>query len=115
MRKPIQLSGIVSSMSLRKDKSLRVGFVTQELTEIERNEALKYYDTFGYILFKPEEFNDSDIPKGNPEKKGKSMSQRLRHVLYRYWEQTNTEQTAEQFYREKMENIIDMVKKKLNV
>ena len=115
LRKPVQLAGIITSMSHTKDRGLRIGFVTQELNEEELNEIMKYFQLFGYVLFKPNEFQDSDIPKGDIEKKGLTLSQRLRNVLYVYWQQINTNQTFDEFYREKMENIIAMVKNKLNV
>ena len=113
--KPIQISGILTSMSHTKDGGLRIGFTTQELTKNEMAEMLNYFQKFGYILFKPNEFQDTDIPKGFAEKKGKTMSQLLRNILYRYWEQTNSEKEFELFYREKMEKFIDMVKKQLEV
>lgn len=46
-------------------------------------------------------------------KKEKSPSQRLRAVLYIYWEQYMPTKDFEEYYKRKMENIINLVKSKL--
>ena len=61
--KPLQLSGVITSMSYCKDESMRIGFTTQELSIEEKNELSKYFQKFGYLLFKENEFQESDIPK----------------------------------------------------
>ena len=45
--------------------------------------------------------------------KGKSHSQRLREVLYRLHEQDNTMLSFAEYYSSKMENLIEMVKERL--
>lgn len=70
----------------------------------------------GYFVFSEREIVQDDLkdlppielPKGK-----KSQSQRLRGVLYRFWEQGTQVQTPEQFYDREMEKIIDHYKGKL--
>ena len=59
------------------------------------------------------EFQDKDIPKQQAEGKAKTPSQRLRAVMYIWYQQSNRTVDFEVFYREKMEKLIDFVKGKL--
>ena len=47
------------------------------------------------------------------EKKEKSHSQRLRAVLYIYWEHYKTTDTFEEYYKYIMEKIINHIKNKI--
>jgi len=110
----IQLSGIISSMSYCSDGGMRVGLHTNEMTNDEKNELQKYFQQFGYILFKPTEFQNSDIPKESIEDKTKSPSKRLRAVLYIWYQQSGSKNDFEILYRQKIEDMINIVKSKLD-
>lgn len=109
-----QVPAILNSVSFTKDNGLRLGFLTQELANDEKAYVQQYYQKFGHLLFQPNEFQTSDIPKENIEDKTKTPSKRLRAVIYIYWQQTKSNEDFEIFYRQKMEKLIDFIKEKLD-
>lgn len=110
----IQLAGIITSMSYSKDGGMRIGFHTNELSIEEKSEIQKYFQQFGYILFKPNEFQESEIPKGNAESKDKTPSKRLRDVIFVWYKQLNSNLDFETFYKQKIEDMINIIKTKLD-
>ncbi len=110
----IQLSGIFTSMSYSKDGGMRVGIHTQEMSKEERDKLSDYFQKFGYILFKPNEFQEADIPKGQAESKDKTPSKRLRDVIFVWYKQLNSNLDFETFYKQKVEDMINIIKTKLD-
>lgn len=70
----------------------------------------------GSIVFVADGYEDSlDIPEIKTDDiNRKTQSQRLRNVLYVYWEQVGKKGEFEKFYKRETEKIIDHYKKKLN-
>lgn len=91
---------------------------TQEIDPETKTYLFDLHDTYGFLFYfknlpKPEEV---DVPEGNaPENRGeKTPSQRLRAVLYVWWEQQGKQGgDFEFFYRQHMEKLIDHIKEKL--
>ena len=102
-----------TSMSHR---SLRLQFDTNEnLTDEQMGKMMSWQDKQGWLTFsvpliKAE--NLIELPPIDPDEK-KSMGQRLRACLYVLWEQKGKVGTFEEYYRARMENIINSVKEKL--
>lgn len=109
-----EAGAILTSISLTKDKGLRLGFTTQELDEKERLIIQRFYQQFGYLLFKANKFQTKDIPKGYVEDKTKTPSKRLRDCLFVLWQQRNIKLDFEIFYRQQMEKIIDKLKEQMD-
>ncbi|GAF79614.1 unnamed protein product [marine sediment metagenome] len=105
---------ILNSISHTKDSGLRLGFLTNELTKEEKFIVISQMQKFGYLLFKPNEIQDKDIPTAQIEDKNKTPSKRLRAALNVLWRQTNSNTDFEIFYRQKMEKFIDMIKTRLD-
>ena len=111
----LRTPAILTSISLTHDKSLRLGFITQELGLVEKAEAMSMHDQFGHLLFSPNPISESDIPKEQASDKNKTPSKRLRATLFVLFQQTaGPEADFEAFYRDRMEKLIDMVKAKLD-
>lgn len=110
----IQLPAILTSISSSADGGLRMSFATNELTPEEKVEAMKLHQQFGWLLFSPNPFTSSDLPKEQAEEGQKSPSKRLRATLFILWKQQGEQGDFEVFYRAKMEKIIDMIKAKLD-
>jgi len=114
----LQLPATVEAINSRVDGSWSLKIGTQELSEEQAAILLKLNRKLGFFLFKAsplEEADVIDIPESKPEFKGdKTPSQRLRGVLYVLWEQTKPTKTFDEFYRGKMESVIEWVKEKLN-
>lgn len=111
---PIQIAGYLTRMSLSSDGGASLGFSTQELQPDEFLKIQSYHKTYGWILFKPNQFVEADLPKENAEDDGKSPSKRLRSVLFILWRKKRGNKVDfESYYRQKMEIIISQIKEKL--
>lgn len=103
----------------KKDKSVSLTFITnleqstEEFMEIDKvigDNGLIYFKSQGNLT--TEEVKELD--KAEIEVEGKTKSQRLRNVLYRVHEQTITDIDFNAFYAQKMEEIIEYFKNKLD-
>lgn len=112
--KTFQAPAIVTGIRPLKDGGMSVTFHTNELTLNDKIILLDFHQKFGFVLFKENEFTGEEVPKEDaPNDNLKTSSQRLRSVLYRYWEHLSSEKDFEVFYREKMEYIIGQFKTQL--
>ena len=114
----LMIPATIESIRSKVDGSWSIGVSTQELSEEGGSILLRLNRKLGYFLFKETPMLESDlidIPETKPEFKGdKTPGQRLRGVLYVLWEQTKATKTFDEFYRTKMENIIQWAKEKLD-
>lgn len=115
----VQIAATVDGISPLKDGGMSVRFHTQEMPDESKLLLLNSLQKFGWLLFKPEEkpFNPADVPKYDPQKwdEIKSPSQRLRAVLYIFWEQSDRQKDFDTFYRQAIEIFISNVKAKLTI
>lgn len=97
-----------------KEGGLSLSFHSQELSKEEMVSVMQFYQSFGYLLFSPEQLGEEDIPKEklSPDEE-KSPSKRLRSILFILWKQQGGEGDFEAFYRKKMEAIIEQLKGRL--
>ena len=74
-----------------------------------------YRQKQGWLLFKENEFDDSDVPDDSAPSDTKSPSHRLRSVLYAYhMEHNNDPAKFRSFYEATMEKYIQQIKDKLD-
>lgn len=102
----------------KADRSVTYTFVTDlEQSPEELMEADRLLQTRGVIYFsnkgtltqqEVDELDDVDI-----ELEGKSKSQRLRAVLFVLWKQEGEQGEFKEFYADRMEKLITMIKDKL--
>ena len=109
-----EVPAIMTSVSLTKDRGLRLGYITQEVTKEERAIIEDEYQKFGYLLFKANEFQEKDVPKIQAIKKCKSKSQILRQHIWRLWKNSNSTLTDEEFYNITMEKLINLIDRRIN-
>lgn len=117
----ITVSGMIDGIRSLKDKTIKIGLALNECDAATVGQIYAMDQTFGYFAIKPEMFTAEDIKKLSSlevdieEIGGKSRSQRLRNVLYRWYEQQpQGYQDFESFYAAKMERFIDHIKDKLD-
>lgn len=111
----VQIPGILDSIQTMKDRTLKIIFRTQELSPEEAGKLHGLTHNQGWCLFSEKEMKEEDIPESEPEfNNEKTPSQRLRNVLYVYWEQQGSKGEFEAFRRQKMEDIINVFKSKLD-
>lgn len=118
-KKVFSAPAILQVGSPTKDGGLRLKAETNELSENEIAMLMKQFNNkFGWILFSANKMNDEDIPEQQADAEGRRMktpSQRLRAVLFIYYQQrVDKSKTFDQFYVEKMEKIIDRFKAELD-
>lgn len=112
---PAQLEGYRSL----KDRTLKLSFETNELTPEQMADIHYSLNKVGYLAFAPDPFttkeiSDLDSLKVEYDDTGKTVSQRLRAVLYRLWEQSPGGYTDfNMYYNFKMEGFITHLKAKL--
>lgn len=88
--KTFTVAAILDGITPRKDGSLTLRFVTQEVSKDDIVNAMSFYQSMGHLLFNENEINLAEIPQGNAYLDGgKSPSQRLRDRLYVYYKQKN--------------------------
>lgn len=111
--KGFKVEAHMTRASSLSDKGMSLGFHTKELDSVEKALIMDFHNETGWLLFSPNEVQDSDIPQGVAEKDAKTPSQRLRAVLFVYWKQLGEKEDFEEFYRVKMEQLINHIKNKL--
>ena len=114
----LQFQSTISKVITMADRGLRLYVDTQELPPEDIAKIFKLKDVDGIIWTAlkevPLEEKDLDIPEViDRDTETKTPSQRLRAVLYRYWEQYKTGQDVELFYRRQMDSFINRIKDKL--
>jgi hypothetical protein len=103
--------------SRKADKSASLHFTTQlEQTKEEMSDIDGEIGQSGILYFKPSgeltQKEIDEIEKSNIEVEGKTLSQKLRNVLYVY-NQQNDEKDFNSFYSTEMNKIIEHYKNKL--
>lgn len=113
--KPFQLPATFTSLRYLSDGGVSIGFHTQELSNEEKLLVGSFHNLYGQLLFRPNEdqFTEEEMPREDIDFEGKKPSQRLRAVLYRFWESKGKQGDFEMFYRGKVEEMIDHYKAKL--
>lgn len=117
-KKPVQFSAQIDTVRTLKDGGLKITIETQELHSDEKTILFDFANKQIWALFKAIEPRAEEIDIIEPAtefKSDKSPSQRLRAVLFRYYEQNYSNQkTFNEFYAQIMEKIINRYKDKLN-
>jgi len=115
----LQISSLIEKVESRADKTWKIVVGTQELDEDQARALIKLAHRQGWFLFKETPIETSEI-EDIPEvaldtPKAKTPSQRLRAVLYRWWEQNYKMKYPEfeVFYIKQMEKLIEKIKEKL--
>lgn len=100
------------------DRSATLTFNTQEIPSELYTTFAELHQAFGWMAFRASETDTPELPEGDPEEKGKSLSERLYDVLFVRWKQLQKkgESTEEfdQYRRRVMEAFIVTIKEKLD-
>jgi len=112
-----QVSSTIQSLRTLADGTIRLTVDCQELKPEESSELMKLVRKIGWFLFKENSITEQEIPnEPSAEFKGeKSPSQRLRSLLYVYWEKnTSKKQTFDDFYKAWVEKKANEIKELLD-
>jgi hypothetical protein len=113
----VTFPAILNKVSSLKDKSYKLEFVTRELSGADAAMLLDQLMSEGFLLYSPnDDISEKDVPteKADAGTGQKTSSQRLRAVIYVWWEQKGKPGSFEDFYRSKLEVLIEYVKEKLD-
>ncbi len=111
----IKLQAYLTNFNRKPDRSCKVSFETQELTPDDLLELDKHYQNFGWLVFQENQINLKDIPTEQAEDKNKTPAKRLRAVINVLSRQEGiAPEKFEEYYRAKMEKLIDYIKAKLD-
>lgn len=114
MAQTFQKEAILEGVTPRKDGSMTLRFVTQEITKSEKVDLMEFYQSFGWLLFSANKFQESEIPtEVAKQKTGKSVSERLRAVIFIRWKQLGAKGDFEAYYKQRMERYINQEKEEL--
>jgi hypothetical protein len=106
MGRKFTIAAILDGVTPRKDGSLTLRFVTQEVSKDDKIQAMEYFQSMGHLLFAENEIELSDIPKGNAYlDAGKSPSKRLRDRMFVYYKhrQIGDLENFEKWYERRLE------------
>ena len=114
------IEATIENISTRSDNTIKVVIGTQEMDAEQSAKLFQFRNNIAKVLFSTDNITKEIIQsvseaaiEAKPQP-GKTPSQRLRAVLFRYYEQTNaTNITFETYYQNEIEKIINHYKSKL--
>lgn len=112
--KTIHLQAVIEGIRSKKDRSLGLSISTPELSVQERAIFMEIQGVNVDLLITP--LDTTEIPeKTNIDKdlNTKSQSSRIRSILYILFQQYNEGMSFEDYYRNKTEKYIEMLKGKI--
>lgn len=116
--KTLQFSCIVEQIKANKDRSMTIKLESQELSKEDCSELLSFMGLQIWTAFSetPVTKDDLNIPEALIEfKTDVSPSQRLRNILYVFWEKEKKQHIDwPTYYRQQVEKIIEHIKDKLD-
>lgn len=111
-------AGQITSIRSLKDRTVRVQVDLQELDASRLATLFSFIDAFSKIYISNENISEDEIEVIDAESldnESKTPSQRLRNVLYRYWEQDKKGyEDFNLYYRFMMSQISEAYKNKLD-
>jgi len=120
----IQIPVIFEQFTSRVDGSYKLVLSTNvELKGSEVGVLAELLQKHLHLLMKETEATDEDLKAFDEvteedkeffNDKAKTKSQRLRNVLYVYWEHLGSKGDFREFYEQKMESLIEIIKQKLD-
>lgn len=117
MSAPVKLPAIFSGIQSKVDGSYKLTFTTREFSGEDAAVLLGMANKECWVLIAPDDSLDSvDVPKAKPDAGTgqKTPGQRLRAVLFVLWTQSGKPGDFEDYYRQRLEGLIEQYKAKLD-
>lgn len=113
----ITLAGEIKGIKQMADGSLTIPVNTQELPP-EKMAALFTMSKFAYVTFKPETFTRAELDNLDQMKSdvtfGKTLSKRMRNTLYVVYKNKNIDESFENYYSRRMNELIELLKEEVD-
>ena len=115
MSKIFQAPAEVKKITTLVDGGLSVMIHTREMIDEDEARLFQYKNLPVWFLLKAEKFAElPKLPEIKIESNQKTPSERLRGVIFKYWDiRTGKKEDFDTFYRKQMEKLIDAYKEKL--
>ena len=114
MKNNIQVPATITGIRTTSDNGMSLTVHTQELSPEMKLIVMEKHNAFGWLLFGENKFTDADIPDTDAPDEKKTPSQRLRAVIYRYFETKGLpKEKFQEFYLKQLEGLIDQYKARL--
>lgn len=104
----------IGNVASRVDGSVSLRIVTAELPLNAKAAMLGLHGKSASVTIASTEKSSEPPIEVKTERDTRTPSQRLRGVLFCWWQQAGSKGDFEQFYREKMETLINHVKQQLD-
>jgi len=114
--KLVRIGAFFDGFRTLKDRTFNFNFCSQEPTTQQIASLCDVRHQFGELQFAvgDDAVLEEPIKLISPGPQGKSQSQRLRAVIFRYHQTLGSELEFEEFYKQQMEKLIDWYKSKLD-
>lgn len=112
----VSFPAILSSIKTRKDRTLAITAETAyEFNGEDASMLFSFANNEIQLVLSDSIVQEKDIPEIQVDSSvnEKTPSQRLRSVLYVYWEQSGKKTSFDVFYLQQMNRLIDIIKEKL--
>ena len=115
MSRLIQLPVLIAGLQTKVDGSVKITLETRELENDYAGQLYGMRNAEAWCVISANEIKEPNIPRqaADPELTSKTPSQRLRAVIFVYWQQKGSTQDFDTFYKQRLESIIDQYKGKL--
>lgn len=111
----LKAPSIISKVQTLADNTIRMQVDLQELAPDNEAEIFRLRNKLGWFVFAESgDIRETDIPTEPLEDNQKTPSQRLRGVMYVYWEKSKKDTDFETFYRQQTEKYIELIKRKID-
>lgn len=113
----LQAPATISKVLTMSDKTIRLNIDCQEMPPEEEAKIFELRGKLGWFLFADQLMKVEDVkdlPEIKVEKGQKTPSERLRSVIFVFWEQNGAKGDFDSFYRGQIEKIINRIKEELN-
>lgn len=111
--KTISTQAIIEGIRAKKDRSLGLTITTPELSVKEKALFMELQSINVNLLITPSDEPKAEEYKVDTDLEQKSQSQRMRSVIFILWKQDPKGKEFPDYYRDKMEKLIQYLKDKI--
>ena len=103
----------IMSIRAKVDRSLGLTINTPELSDEEKVAVMRLQNVNVTATFVPLDDPEAELKEIKKEVGMKTPSQRMRSVLYKLWMQEGQQEAFETYYANRIEQLLDVLKRKL--
>ena len=109
----IKCNAIITSIRSKRDGSLGLSIETPELSNSEKVLFMELQGLNSDLTITPLDSTTVETTVIDKDTKSRTPSERMRAVLFLLWKQEGEQDFFDNYYKIKLENLIDMLKEKI--